>query len=114
MDSHNKQLLTKAINANEYYYVSMIAIKEEYRGTGIGSFMIKYCTNELRDGYRKCHVVGLTAQLQENVTFYSRLGFQKLDEEEVKYEQNRYYNYNMKLDLLIGCKILILSNYKIN
>lgn len=99
MDSYNKQLLTKAIHTNEYYYVSMVAIKEEYRGAGIGSFMIKYCINELRDEYRKCHVIGLTTQSQENVTFYSRLGFQKLDEGEVKYEQNRYYNYNMKFDL---------------
>lgn len=99
MDSYNKQLLTKAIHTNEYYYVSMVAIKEEYRGAGIGFFMIKYCINELRDEYRKCHVIGLTTQLQENVTFYSRLGFQKLGEGEVKYEKNRYYNYNMKFDL---------------
>lgn len=99
MDAYNKRLLTKALNTNEYYYVSMVAVKEEYRGTGIGSFMIKNCIDELKAKDRKCHVVGLTTQLSENVTFYTRLGFQKLNEGEVEYEQHRYYNYNMKLDL---------------
>lgn len=99
MDSYNKRLLTESINTNEYYYISMVAVKEEYRGTGIGSFMIDNCINELRVEDRKCHVVGLTTQLPENVTFYTRLGFQKLDEGEVKYQQKSYYNYNMKLDL---------------
>lgn len=99
LSSYNKQLLTKAINSNEYYYVSMVAVKEEYRGTGIGSFMIKNCIDQLRAKKRKCHVIGLTTQLPENVTFYTRLGFQKLDEGEVQYKQDRYYNYNMKLDL---------------
>lgn len=47
----------------------------------------------------KFHVVGLTTQLSENVTFYTRLGFQKLDEEEIKYQQKSCYNYNMKLGL---------------
>lgn len=99
MDSYNKELLTKAIGINEYYYLSMVAIKEEYRGTGIGSFMITYCLDELRAKKRECHTVGLTTQLSENVTFYSRLGFQQLDEGEVRFKQDRYYNYNMKLDL---------------
>jgi len=99
MDSYNKELLTKAIGTSEYYYLSMVAITEEYRGTGIGSFMITQCLEELRSAERKCHVVGLTTQLPENVTFYSRLGFQKLDEGEVQFKQDRYYNYNMKLEL---------------
>lgn len=99
MDSYNKQLLTNAINTSEYFYVSMVAIREEYRGTGIGSFMIKNCIDELSSEDRKCHVVGLTTQLPENVTFYTRLGFQKLNEGEVKYKEDSYYNYNMKLDL---------------
>ena len=99
MDSYNKQLLTKVINTNEYYYLSMVAIKKEYRGTGIGSFMIKNCIKQLRSEERKCHVIGLTTQLPENVTFYTRLGFQKLDEGKVQYKQDHYFNYTMKLDL---------------
>lgn len=61
--------------------------------------MIDNCINELKVENRKFHVVGLRTQLLENVTFHTRLGFQKLDEEEVKYQQNSCYNYNMKLDL---------------
>ncbi|MDH6306704.1 putative N-acetyltransferase YhbS [Parabacteroides sp. PF5-5] len=99
MDSYNKKLLTKAMGTNEYYYLSMVAIKEEYRGTGIGSFMITHSLDELRQAKGKSHIVGLTTQLPENVTFYSRLGFQKLDEGEVQFKQEHYYNYNMKLDL---------------
>jgi GNAT superfamily N-acetyltransferase len=99
MDSYNKQLLTKAANTNEYYYLSMVAVKKEYRGTGIGSFMIKDCIKQLRSEEKKCRVIGLTTQLPENVTFYTQLGFQKLDEGKVQYKQDHYYNYTMKLDL---------------
>lgn len=99
MDSYNKKLLTKSINTNQYYYLSMVAIRKEYRGSGIGSFMIKNCIDELRKEEKNCSVLGLTTQLPENVTFYSRLGFQKLDEGEVQFKQDSYYNYNLKLDL---------------
>ena len=99
MDSFNKKLLTDAIGTNEYFYLSMVVVKEEYRGAGIGSFMIKNCIEGLRKAKKKCNIVGLTTQLPENVTFYSRLGFQTQNEGEVRYKQDRYYNYNMKLYL---------------
>ena len=99
MDSFNKKLLIDAIGTTDYYYLSMVVVKEEYRGAGIGSFMIKNCIDELRTTAKKCQVLGLTTQLPENVTFYSRLGFQTLNEGEVLFKRNRYYNYNMKLDL---------------
>jgi len=99
MGSYNKQLLNEAIHTNEYYYLSMVAIKQEYRGEGIGSFMIRNCIDELKSRERKCHLVGLTTQLPENVTFYAKLGFQKLNEGEVQFKENRYYNYNIKFDL---------------
>lgn len=99
MDSYNKQLLNEAIHTNEYYYLSMVAIKQEYRGEGIGSFMIRNCIDELKSRERKCHLVGLTTQLPENVTFYAKLGFQKLNEGEVQFKENRYYNYNIKYNL---------------
>lgn len=99
MDAYNKDLLTKAIGAKDYYYLSMVALKEEYRGTGIGSFMITACLDELKLVERDCNIVGLTTQLPENVTFYNRLGFQKLEEGEVQFKQDSYYNYNLKLDL---------------
>lgn len=99
MDSLNKQLLTNAIGTNDYYYLSMVAIKANYQGSGIGSYMIDDCLQKLRSINRICHIVGLTTQLPENVTFYTRLGFQKLDEREIQLKKGCYYNYNMKLDL---------------
>jgi Predicted acetyltransferase len=99
MDSFNKKLLVDAIGTKEYYYLSMVVVKEEYRGAGIGSFMIKNCIDELKAAMKRCQVLGLTTQLPENVTFYTRLGFQLLNEGEVQFKQNRYYNYNMKFDL---------------
>ncbi|SBW00522.1 GNAT family N-acetyltransferase [uncultured Dysgonomonas sp.] len=99
MDALNKQLLTNAIGANEYYYLSMVAIKANYQGSGIGSYMIDNCLQKLRSINRICHIVGLTTQLSENVIFYTRLGFQKLDEGEIQLKKGCYYNYNMKLDL---------------
>lgn len=99
MDSLNKQLLTNAIGTNDYYYLSMVAIKANYQGSGIGSYMIDDCLQKLRSINRICHIVGLTTQLPENVTFYNRLGFLKLDEGEIQLKKGCYYNYNMKLDL---------------
>jgi len=99
MDALNKQLLTNAIGANEYYYLSMVAVKANYQGSGIGSYMIDNCLQKLRSINRICHTVGLTTQLPENVTFYTRLGFQKLDEGEIQLKKGCYYNYNMKLYL---------------
>lgn len=66
MDSYNKQLLTTAIGTNEYYYLSMVVVNEKYRGSGIGSHMIKTCLDELRSTERECHIWGLTTQLPEN------------------------------------------------
>lgn len=99
MDSLNKQLLTNAIGTNEYYYLSMVAVKANYQGSGIGSYMIDDCLQQLRSINRICHIIGLTTQLPENVIFYTRLGFQKLDEGEIHQKKGSYYNYNMKLDL---------------
>lgn len=99
MDALNKQLLTNAIGSNEYYYLSMVAVKANYQGSGIGSYMIDNCLQKLRSINRICHVVGLTTQLPENVTFYTQLGFQKLDEGEIQLKKGCYYNYNMKLNL---------------
>ncbi len=99
MDSFNKRLLTDAIGTKEYYYLSMVAVKANYQGLGFGSYMIDACLQNLRFIDRKCNIVGLTTQLPENVTFYTRLGFQKLNEGEIQLKKGGYYNYTMKLDL---------------
>jgi GNAT superfamily N-acetyltransferase len=93
----NKLSLAKSIKISEYYYLSMVVIREEYRGTGIGSFAIKYAIQELLASNPACSLIGLTTQLPENVTFYSQLGFDKLDEGFIDFKGDRYYNYNMKL-----------------
>jgi ribosomal protein S18 acetylase RimI-like enzyme len=93
----NKQSLSKAIDAPAYYYLSMVVIGEEYRGTGIGSYVIKHAITELHMSQPACRLIGLTTQLPENVTFYSRLGFEKLDEGYITFKNDRYYNYNLKL-----------------
>jgi len=96
MDSHNKRILTDALQSKEYYYLSMVVVKEEFRGTGIGSYAINGCLNELHQLKRDCHLLGLTTQLPENVSFYSRLGFELIDEGNVHFRESHYYNYNMR------------------
>ena len=96
MDNLNKKILTDAMQSKEYYYLSMVVVKEEFRGTGIGSYAIKNCLNELHQLKRDCHLLGLTTQLPENVSFYSRLGFELIDEGSVHFRESHYYNYNMK------------------
>jgi ribosomal protein S18 acetylase RimI-like enzyme len=104
MESFNKKVLTASIKSKEYYYLSMVVIKKEYRGKGIGSFAIKSCLNEWCERERNCHLLGLTTQLPENVSFYSRLGFEKIDEKEVYFNKKiHYYNCNMKLITSISC-----------
>lgn len=99
LDSLNKKQLKDMIGVNEYYYISMVAIRENYRGTGLGSMMLGNCLGKLKEEKETCSVVGLTTQLPENVEFYSRLGFRLLDEKEIQFRESKYYNYNMRLDL---------------
>jgi len=100
LDAKNKKLLTDSLNHAEHYYLSMVVIKEEYRGKGIGSLVLKHTMEELIGNKPICGIIGLTTQLPENVTFYSRLGFEKLDEGYVAFRETNYYNYNMRLTLL--------------
>jgi GNAT superfamily N-acetyltransferase len=99
LDSYTKKLLTESIKVSEYYYLHMVAVKEEYRGSGVGSFALKYAIKELISGKPTCNLLGLTTQLPKNVEFYSRLGFDKIDEGTVDFNGNKYYNANMKLKL---------------
>ncbi|MDH6310422.1 putative N-acetyltransferase YhbS [Dysgonomonas sp. PFB1-18] len=100
LDAKNKKLLTESLENQEHHYLSMVVVKEEYRGCGIGSLMVRHAIDRLVASGSACHLLGLTTQLPENVVFYSRLGFDKLDEGYVTFKENRYYNCNMKLDLM--------------
>ncbi|MCL1937389.1 MAG: GNAT family N-acetyltransferase [Candidatus Azobacteroides sp.] len=99
LDDCNKSSLTKSMETSEYYYLSMVVVRKEYRGMGIGSYAIQYIIQELISSNPVCGLIGLTTQLPENVTFYSRLGFEKLDEGFIDFKGDRYYNYNMKLNI---------------
>ena len=96
MNKFNKDILSFSIQTKEYYYLSMLVIKEEYRGKGIGSFAVKNCLNELSQTNGTCRLLALTTQLPENVSFYSQLGFTTIDEGLVSFKENEYYNWNMK------------------
>ncbi len=96
LDACNKSALTKSIKTSEYYYLSMVVIREEYRGTGIGSYAINQIIQEFITQNPTCKLIGLTTQLSENVYFYSKLGFKKIDEGEIFFKKDKYYNYNMK------------------
>ena len=99
LEKCNKLSLAKSIKNSEYYYLSMVAIREEYRGTGIGSYAIKQAIRELTTSNSSGNLIGLTTQLPENVTFYSRLGFDKPDEGYINFKGDKYYNYIMKLNI---------------
>ncbi len=97
----NKLALSKSINTFDFYYLSMVVIRKEYRSTGIGSYAIKYAIQEVIRSNSTCKLIGLTTQLPENVTFYSRLGFEKIDEGYINFKEDRYYNYNLKQEKLV-------------
>jgi GNAT superfamily N-acetyltransferase len=99
LDNINKLTLSNSIKSSEYYYLSMVVIQKEYRGRGIGSYAIKQAIEELVSSNPSCNLLGLTTQLPENVVFYSRIGFCQLDEGYIDFEGDRYYNYNMKLNV---------------
>ena len=99
LEKKNKSLLTESMGESGYYYLSMVVIKEEYRGKGVGSLVLKQAINNLVESSPMCRAIGLTTQLPENVVFYSRLGFNKLDEGYVLFKGSKYYNYNMKYNL---------------
>jgi predicted GNAT family N-acyltransferase len=97
LDAYNKKLLNESMKLSEYHYLHMVVVKEAHRGLGIGSFAVRYAVRELRTSAPTCNLLGLTTQLPENTVFYSRLGFDKLDEGYVDFKGNRYYNLNMRL-----------------
>jgi len=99
LDDCNKLTLEKSIKNSAYHYLSMVVIREEYRGKGVGSYAIKYAIREFIASNPFCNIIGLTTQLPENTVFYSRLGFILLDEGFIDFKGDRYYNYNMKLTL---------------
>jgi hypothetical protein len=99
LDSYNKKLLTESVKTSEYYYLSMVTVRKEYRGTGIGTYAINCAVQELISSNPVCNLDGLTTQLPENVIFYSRLGFDRLDEGCVDFKGDKYFNCNMKLIL---------------
>jgi predicted N-acetyltransferase YhbS len=99
LDSYNKKLLTESMKTSEYYYLSMVAVRKEYRGMGVGTYAVKYAVRELVSSVPVCNLIGLTTQLPGNVLFYSRLGFDRLDEVCVNFKGDVYYNCNMKLVL---------------
>lgn len=96
LDDCNKSSLTRSMKTSEYHYLSMVVMREECRGRGVGSYAVRYVIQELISSDPTCRIVGLTTQLPENVTFYSKLGFDKIDEGEILFEKNKYYNYCMK------------------
>ncbi len=99
LDDINKQTLITSMGASSYYYLSMVVIRAAYRGTGIGTHALKSAIEELTSSTPSCPFLGLTTQLPENVTFYSRLGFTVLDQGYIHYKNNSYYNWNMKLSI---------------
>lgn len=99
LDNYNKKLLTDAMGTSIYYYLSMVVIRQEYRGTGIGTYAIRSAVGELTASNPACKVIGLTTQLPENVVFYSRLGFRALGDTHADFKGDRYFNCNMKRDL---------------
>jgi len=99
LDNCNKLTLTKSIKSTEYYYLSMVVVREEYRCRGIGYYAIKQAIEDLVSSTPGCNLMGLTTQLPENVIFYSRLGFCILDEGYIDFKGDRYYNYNLKLNV---------------
>lgn len=99
LDYINKQTLTESMETSLYYYLSMVVIKKEYRRTGIGTCVLISAIEGLIASNPSSNILGLTTQLPENVTFYSRLGFNVLDEGCVNYKRDRYNNWNMKLNL---------------
>lgn len=99
LDHYNKKLLSQSIKTSGYYYLHMVAIREEYRGSGIGTFALSGAIRELIGSKPNFRLLGLTTQLPENVVFYSRLGFQKLDEDCIDFKGDKYYNCTMKLNL---------------
>jgi predicted GNAT family N-acyltransferase len=100
LDGVNKKTLKKSMGTSDFYYLSMVAIKKECRGKGIGSDVINCAIQELISLQPTCNWMGLTTQLPENEIFYSRLGFITLDQGYIDFKEDKYYNYNMKINLV--------------
>lgn len=99
LDSLNKLTISNSMERSKFHYLSMVVIHVDYQGRGIGSLAIKHAIDNLAVSDSACEIIGLTTQLPENVTFYSRLGFEKINEGYIEFKGDRYYNYDMKLSV---------------
>jgi len=99
LDNLNKRTLNKAMQCSTYWYVSMVVIKKEFRGTGIGSYAIRHCLQNFKDSCPDVTIIGLTTQLPENVIFYSKSGFEQINEGKIPFFKDSYYNYSLKYQI---------------
>lgn len=99
LDHANHAALDHAMKQKKYNYLAALAVSKELQGEGIGSFLLHDCLDNFSKQKTGSNTIALTTQLPENVTFYQKAGFKKIEESTVTAGNMSYYNYCMKIKL---------------
>jgi len=81
------------LRGRESWYLNNMVVASAYRGTGVGSRLLRQQIEEVVDP--SGHPASLTTQRPENVTFYRRLGFEVTDDRPVEIGSASFTNWIM-------------------
>jgi GNAT superfamily N-acetyltransferase len=84
----------RAMGQRPYGYLNNMAVREDLRGNGIGSQLLRDQAVALRARSPEMPLV-LSTQRSENVTFYGRLGFETVSEERIGKGDGAFRSWTM-------------------
>ena len=80
------------------WYVSSLSVDPVMQGIGLGTKLLDYCENYIRE--RDGRQVVLVTNSQKNLDFYLKRGYELFDEREFEYNGNRMGSWSLKKVLL--------------
>lgn len=89
-----EELRRAALGVRGAWYLHNMVVREELRGTGIGSALLRAQLDDVL-GREPRHAAVLATQRPENVVFYRRLGFEVASEVQIGAGPQRFVNWMM-------------------
>ena len=76
------------------WYVSSLSVDPSMQGIGLGTQLLEYCENYIRE--RGGKQVVLVTNSQKNLNFYLNRGYELFDEREFEYNNHKMGNWSLK------------------
>ena len=83
---------------SDIWYLSSLTVDPGMQGIGLGTKLLDYCENYIRE--RDGRQVVLVTNSQKNLDFYLKRGYELFDEREFEYNGNKMGSWSLKKGLL--------------